>query len=43
MAGPLMMMSEPGEPLSHKLSKEVTVNVWDRWEIQIERASGSLG
>ena len=43
MAGPYMMMSEPGEPVNNKLTAEISVNVWDRWEVTIDKASGSLG
>lgn len=42
MAGPYMMMSEPGEPVTNKLTAEISVNVWERWEVTIDKASGSL-
>lgn len=34
LAVPNMMMSEPGEPLKVQLTKELTVNLWDRWEVK---------
>lgn len=43
MAGPYMMMSEPGEPVSTKLTPTISVNVWDRWEVTIDRSKGTLG
>lgn len=42
MAGPYMMMSEPGEPVANKLTAEISVSVWDRWEVTIDKALGSL-
>lgn len=34
LAVPNMMMSEPGEPLKVSLTKDLTVNLWDRWEVK---------
>lgn len=34
LAVPNMMMSEPGEPLKTKLTEQLSVNLWDRWEVK---------
>lgn len=41
-AGPYMMMSEPGEPVTNKLTADISVNVWDRWEVKIDKVTGTL-
>ena len=33
LAVPSLQMSEPGEVKKVKLTEEVTVNLWDRWEV----------
>lgn len=42
MAGPYMMMSEPGEPVAYELTQDIKVNVWNRWEVKVEKTSGTL-
>lgn len=41
-AGPYMMMSEPGEPVTNKLTADISVTVWDRWEVKIDKVTGTL-
>ncbi len=39
LAVPSMQMSEPGEVLKTKITDKLTVNLWDRWEVDCEKSS----
>jgi len=42
LATPLMMASEPGEVKKVKLTEDVEVSLWDRWEVR-DAAKMTLG
>jgi hypothetical protein len=43
LAVPFLTMSEPAPPPMQKLHSELKVSVWDRWEVTVKRASGTIG
>jgi len=39
LAVPSLMLSEPAEPIKNKLTEDLTVDAWERWEITISEAT----
>jgi hypothetical protein len=39
LAVPSIQMSEPGEVIKSKITEKLTVNLWDRWDVECEKSA----